>query len=89
MHDFALRHSLERWEDAFGSLALVRGKRILDLGCGAVRGGKEHDGLRETWAPWLCRAVLELGGEAVGIDVGMLSLNTSGETYGIREALAT
>ncbi len=78
----------------FGGLENVRGKRILDLGCGSTldeetkqiikaSGGKldlvEED-LRSkgkldvaryfVFQPWICRILLELGANPVGVDVG-------------------
>lgn len=70
LHDFALNSSLNRLNNAFGSLSNVSGKRILDLGCGAVSGQAEVDANPGTWAPWLARAVVLLGGQAVGLDAG-------------------
>ena len=70
--DFPLRHSLERLQSAFGTLAAVNGKTILDLGCGAVRGTGEVDANPGTWGPWLPRAVVELGGKAVALDIGFV-----------------
>ncbi len=68
--DFALNASVRRLEYAFESLSAVARKRILDIGCGAVTGRGEVEANPRTWAPWLPRAVVALGGEAVGLDTG-------------------
>ena len=55
----------------------IKGKRILDLGCGST--GSETGrffGVRikdREYEPWFCRALLELGAIPVGIDIGDLS----------------
>lgn len=66
----------------FGSLKNVKGKRILDLGCGSNYGSFDSDVFNKlasekgevgrTFEPWLCRALLELGADPVGIDIGNL-----------------
>lgn len=53
-------------------------KRILDLGCGSYHGTyefKEFD--PKTYEPWLCRALLELGANPIGVDIG----NLDGERF--------
>lgn len=45
----------------------IKGKRILDLGCGS-RTSKEMDLTSRVFEPWLCRALKELGAYPVGID---------------------
>src|SRR3989338_4987985 len=58
----------------FGSVEALRGKRILDLGCGSMTGGEhlgEHLGEHmKEFEPWFCRAIHELGANAVGVDGG-------------------
>ena len=44
----------------------LEGKRILDLGCGTVN-CKDIQGL--DYEPWLCRLLLELGVDVIGVDV--------------------
>jgi len=63
----------------------IKGKRILDLGCGNLEKNEEsgydnlrcsfHDDLR--FAPTLCRALYTLGADVVGVDLGSLE----GEPY--------
>lgn len=48
----------------------IEGKRILDLGCGSTASGEKYD--FEHFQPWLCRALAELGGIPVGVDIGDL-----------------
>lgn len=100
-----LHLQLDNLKEAFGSLENVKGKRILDLGCGSVlptymkKGGAEYynsvdyervaDNFNSAgnsitvagkftsppgrlFEPWLCRALLELGAQPVGVDVGPL-----------------
>lgn len=75
---------LWRVSEKFGGLDNVKGKRILDLGCGANFGTWETDGYgdpdvkkKRTFEPWLCRALVELGANPVGIDMG----NLEGEEF--------
>ena len=66
-----LSNQLRYLEFAFGSLEAVRGKRILDIGCGGVVGTIEIQSTRQwrTFEPWLLRSVVLLGGEGVGVDM--------------------
>jgi hypothetical protein len=51
----------------------LEGKTILDLGCGCtvpVPIGGEHDGFDRMYEPWLCRYLLELGINHIGVDIG-------------------
>jgi SAM-dependent methyltransferase len=59
---------------SYGSLSAVKGKRILDIGCGSLDyDHKDRDpSLKRMFEPWFCRLVTELGAEAVGIDIGDL-----------------
>lgn len=79
---------LSKVSKKFGGLDNVKGKRILDLGCGSVSGTFETDNFNEldrqdgieptrTFEPWLCRALVELGANPVGIDIG----NLEGEEF--------
>ena len=70
LSDFALTDSLSKLERRFPDPALLKGKKILDLGCGAVAGSQEVDSNPGTWGPWLLRAAKELGAICVGIDIG-------------------
>jgi len=50
-------------------------KRILDLGCGAY-GNRTVESTWDTarrYEPWLCRALMELGANPIGIDIGSLN----------------
>lgn len=62
-----------RLEKAFGSLQAVRGKRVLDIGCGS--NSSRHPGtgmVTPMFEPWFCRILLELGADPVGVDTGDL-----------------
>lgn len=66
----------------------IQGKRILDLGCGAnqewerlselgyrwenERLSNETYRIDRTFEPWACRALLEMGAEPAGVDIGDL-----------------
>jgi hypothetical protein len=60
-----LKIILEPVREAFGGIKNVKGKRILDIGSGAT--SPEH-GRGTPWEPWFCRALKELGADAVGVD---------------------
>lgn len=75
-------------EHTFGELDFVRGKRILDLGCGATipkidnektipLSDREQNPTSRQFEPWLSRILKELGAEPVGIDAG----NLEGEQF--------
>lgn len=52
----------------------IENRRILDLGCGSHSGTYESREFKpQTWEPWLCRALLSLGANPIGIDIGDLS----------------
>jgi SAM-dependent methyltransferase len=51
----------------FGGIDNLRGKKILDIGCGSA---SSEDGL--LFSPWFCRALQELGAHPVGVDIGDL-----------------
>ena len=62
-----------RLQRSFGSLAAVRGKRILDIACGSNSSRSPTTGRRTAqFEPWMCRLLLELGAEPVGVDLGDL-----------------
>ncbi len=62
-----------RLERAFGNLAAVKGKRILDVGCGSNTSRDPRTGkITPMFEPWFCRILVELGAEPVGIDLGDL-----------------
>lgn len=62
-----------RLERAFGDLTAVKGKRILDIGCGSNTSRHPRTGkITPIFEPWFCRMLLELGAEPVGIDMGDL-----------------
>lgn len=53
----------------------VRGKIILDLGCGSIGGTYESESMNKErqFEPWLSRILHAIGGRPIGIDVGDLS----------------
>ncbi len=62
-----------RLQRAFGSAAGVAGERILDIACGSNSSRSPLTGLRTAqFEPWMCRLLLELGAEPVGVDLGDL-----------------
>ncbi len=80
--------ALDRVALAWGSLENVKGKRILDIGCGARSETFETDEFNKldvkegkapsrSFEPWFCRALHELGADTVGIDIG----NLKGEEF--------
>lgn len=50
----------------------IAGKRILDLGCGSTGDTKEAEEFGYMFQPWLCRTLLELGAQPIGVDIGEL-----------------
>jgi len=85
-----IQQFIGRIEHAFGSLAHVKGRRILDIACGSNTSkapesffvntpfGERTIRIADTSAytaqfePWFCRILLELGADAVGVDIGDL-----------------
>jgi hypothetical protein len=68
-----LEEFIGRLQRAFGSLARVRDKRILDIASGSNSSRSPTTGKRTAlFEPWLSRLVLALGGEPVAIDLGDL-----------------
>lgn len=62
-----------RLERAFGDLSAVKGKRILDIGCGSKVSRHPTTGkVTPMFEPWFCRILIELGADAVGVDLGDL-----------------
>src|SRR2546428_5018257 len=58
---------------AFGSLAGVRGKRILDLASGSNSSRSPRTKRRTAlFEPWFSRLLVELGADPVAIDLGDL-----------------
>lgn len=55
----------------FGGVDNLRGKRILDIGCGATVSADENFGRR--FEPWFCRGLQELGANPVGVDIRDIS----------------
>lgn len=56
----------------------VKGKKILDVGCGSLRGlDAVITGNKRQFEPWFCRFLKEAGGIPVGIDLG----NLEGEEF--------
>lgn len=68
-----LAEFIGRLTDAFGSLAAIRGRRVLDLPCGSNSSRSPETGkVTAAFEPWMCRLLLELGARPVGIDIGDL-----------------
>jgi hypothetical protein len=68
-----LEEFIGRLQSAFGSLARVRGKRILDIASGSNSSRSPTTGKRTPmFEPWFARLSLELGAEPVALDVGDL-----------------
>jgi hypothetical protein len=68
-----LEEFVDRLQRAFGSLAKVRGKRILDIASGSNSSRSPTTGKRTAlFEPWFARLVLELGGDPVALDGGDL-----------------
>lgn len=57
----------------------LKGKTVLDLGCGCNYSSFDSDRNRagETYSAWLCRALHELGERSIGVDKG----NLEGELF--------
>jgi SAM-dependent methyltransferase len=81
--NFALINSIENLQRAFPNPEAIKGKIILDLGCGCEYGSLETKSNRGTWAPWNCWAIQLLGGKAVGVDIGYLHEEDSFEFHRI------
>jgi hypothetical protein len=68
-----LEEFIGRLQRAFGSLARVRGKRILDIASGSNSSRSPTTGKRTAlFEPWFARLLLELGAEPVALDGGDL-----------------
>lgn len=64
---------VRRLRAAYGSLAGVRGKRILDLASGSNSSRSPKTGRRTAlFEPWFSRLIVELGADPVAIDLGDL-----------------
>jgi hypothetical protein len=64
---------IDRLQHAFGSLAALRGKRILDIASGSNSSRSPRTGKRTAlFEPWFARLLLELGAEPVALDSGDL-----------------
>ena len=64
---------IERLQRSFASVEDVRGLRVLDMPCGSNNSRSPITGRRTAqFEPWMCRLLLELGAEPVGIDFGDL-----------------
>jgi hypothetical protein len=77
LHESELAAILEefigRLQRAFGSLARVRGKRILDIASGSNSSRSPTTGRRTAlFEPWFARLLFELGAEPVALDSGDL-----------------
>ena len=69
-----LEEFIERLQRAFGSLAGVREKRILDIASGSNSSRSPTTGKRTAlFEPWFARVLLELGAEPVAVDSGDLA----------------
>jgi hypothetical protein len=68
-----LEEFISRLQRAFGSLARVRGKRILDIASGSNSSRSPATGKRTAmFEPWFARLLLELAAEPVALDSGDL-----------------
>ena len=68
-----LEEFIDRLLRAFGSLARVKGKRILDIASGSNSSRSPTTGKRTAmFEPWFARLLLELGAEPVALDGGDL-----------------
>jgi len=68
-----LEEFIGRLQQAFPSLARVRGKRILDIASGSNSSRSPTTGRRTAlFEPWFARLLLELGAEVVALDAGDL-----------------
>jgi len=71
--DTILDEFVARLRAAFGSLAAVRGKRILDLASGSNSSRHPRTGRRTAlFEPWFSRLLVELGADPVALDLGDL-----------------
>ena len=71
--DTILDEFVARLRAAFGSLAAVRGKRILDLASGSNSSRHPGTGRRTAlFEPWFSRLLVELGADPVALDLGDL-----------------
>ena len=62
-----------RLKDAFGALSTIRGQTVLDLACGSNSSRSPVTGrVTAEFEPWMCRLLVELGAQPVGIDIGDL-----------------
>lgn len=69
-----LEEFIGRLQRAFGSLARVRGKRILDIASGSNSSRSPTTGKRTAlFEPWFARLALELGADPVALDSGDLA----------------
>lgn len=65
---------VERLSDAFGALAAVRDRTVLDIACGSNSSRSPVTGRRTVeFEPWMCRLLLELEARPVGVDIGDLA----------------
>jgi hypothetical protein len=68
-----LEEFIGRLQRTFGSLARVKGKRILDIASGSNSSRSPTTGKRTAmFEPWFARLLLELGAEPVALDGGDL-----------------
>lgn len=74
--EIKLQGILKSLENIFGSLDNLRGKRILDIGCGSIESRLNSEELNRSMPrllePWLCRVLFDLGSDPVGIDINNL-----------------
>jgi len=69
MREFVIRLMV-----AFGRLSAVAGQTVLDLACGSNSSRSPVTGLRTAeFEPWMCRLLLALGAQPVGLDIGDLA----------------
>jgi hypothetical protein len=69
-----IKEFVSRLTDAFGSLAAINGKAVLDIACGSSSSRSPITGLvTAEFEPWMCRLLLALGAQPVGLDIGDLA----------------
>jgi SAM-dependent methyltransferase len=71
--EWRVREIARTLESSFTNLEKISGLKFLDIGCGAISGTADTKIGRGPYEPWFLRAIKELGGRGVGIDLGFVS----------------